>query len=409
MFKDKTIVVGITGGIAAYKSADLVSQLKKAGAQVICIMTKSAEEFITPLTLRTLSQHPVYTELFAEPIKWNVEHIAVADCADLFLVVPATANILGKVCHGIADDFLSTTIMATKAPVLFAPAMNVNMFENPVTQSNIQRLKELGYHFVEPGTGFLACGYEGKGRLAEQDDILDTAEYLLSQDRSLSGLNILLTAGPTQEALDPVRYITNHSTGKMGYALAKQARLMGAEVTLISGPTNLKAFAGVEVIRVNSAREMHQAVLNHYSQAQVVIKAAAVADYRPKVTSNQKIKKKDDDLLLELERNPDILAQLGQDKGSRLLIGFAAETNEVLENAAHKVAKKNLDMIVANDLTEPGAGFACDTNIVTLLFANGSTRKITQLSKDEVAREILGEIIKLKRHGDTPAEAKAVQ
>lgn len=401
MFKDKTIVVGITGGIAAYKSADLVSRLKKAGAQVICIMTKSAEEFITPLTLRTLSQHPVYTDLFAEPVEWKVEHIAVADQADLFIVVPATANILGKVCHGIADDFLTTTIMATRAPVLFAPAMNVNMYENPITQANIQRLTELGYYFVEPGTGLLACGYEGKGRLAEPEDILEAAEYLLAQDKPLQGLNLLITAGPTQEALDPVRYITNHSTGKMGFALAKQARLMGAEVTLISGPTSLKPFAGVELIRVTSAREMCEAVLKAYPQAQVVIKSAAVADYRPINTSSQKIKKNDGDLALELTRNPDILAQLGQNKGNRILIGFAAETNEVLENAAQKIRKKNLDMIVANDLTESGAGFAGDTNIVTLLFADGSKRKLTQLSKTDTAREILAEITHLKRHGDT--------
>jgi len=396
MFRNKTVVLGITGGIAAYKAADLVSRLKKAGAQVICIMTKSAEEFITPLTLRTLSQNPVYTDLFAEPVKWEVEHVAVADRADLFLVAPATANIIGKVCHGIADDFLSTTIMATRAPVLFAPAMNVNMYENPVTQQNIRRLKELGYHFVEPESGMLACGYEGKGRLAEPEAILEAAEYLLAKDKPLQGLKVLVTAGPTREALDPVRYITNHSSGKMGFAIAKQARLMGAEVVLVSGPTSLRPFRGVEIVRVESARDMLEAVMQHYEDAQIVIKSAAVADYRPKNISAHKIKKKDDDLVLELERNPDILAHLGQNKGERILVGFAAETNEVLRYAADKMRKKNLDMIVANDLTESGAGFACDTNIVTLLFPDGSSKKLAQMSKDEVARAVLNEIVRLK-------------
>lgn len=396
MFKDKTVVVGITGGIAAYKAAELVSRMKKAGAHVICVMTKSAQEFITPLTLRTLSQNPVYTDLFAEPLRWDVEHIALADQADLFLVAPATANILGKVCHGIADDFLSTTIMATKAPVLFAPAMNVNMYANPVTQANINKLSELGYHFVEPGTGMLACGYEGQGRLAEIDDILEAAEFLLAKEKPLDGQRVLITAGPTRESLDPVRFITNHSSGKMGYAIAKQACLLGAEVTLISGPSNLKAFRGVKLVRVQSAKEMEQAVLQEYPEAQIVIKAAAVADYRPKFTSTQKIKKQEGDLILELERNTDILAQLGKDKGNRVLVGFAAETEAVLENAAAKMQRKNLDLIIANDVTASGAGFASDTNIVTIIRVDGTKRKIAQMSKADVALEILGEIIKIK-------------
>ncbi len=397
MFKDKTIVVGVTGGIAAYKAAELVSRLRKAGAQVICVMTKAAENFITPLTLQTLSQNPVYSDLFARPLKWNVEHIAVADQADLFIIAPATANVLGKVCHGIADDFLTTTIMATKALVLFAPAMNVNMYANPVTKANIKRLRELGYHFVEPATGMLACGYEGQGRLAEIDDILEAAEYLLVQDKPLLGQKVLVTAGPTMEALDPVRYITNHSSGKMGFAVAKQAKLLGAEVTLISGPTNLKPFSGIRLVRVKSARDMEKAVLEHYTDAQIVIKAAAVADYRPKHISSQKIKKQDGDLFLELERNPDILAILGQNKGDRILVGFAAETEEVLANAVSKMRRKNLDMIVANDLTRSGAGFNSDTNIVTILKADGSTRKLALMSKAEVAREILDEVIKIKK------------
>lgn len=396
MFKDKTVVLGVTGGIAAYKAAELVSRMKKAGAQVICVMTELAKEFISPLTLRTLSQNPVYSEMFAEPVRWNVEHIAVADQADLFLIAPATANILGKVCHGIADDFLSTTIMATKAPVLFAPAMNVNMYQNPVNQANIQRLTELGYHFVGPGTGMLACGYEGQGCLADIEDILEAAEYLLVKDKPLLGQKFLITAGPTREALDPVRYITNHSSGKMGYAIAAQARLLGAEVTLISGPTNLRAYSGVNVVQVQSALEMEQAVREHYSEAQVVIKAAAVADYRPQKASSQKIKKQDGELILELERNPDILAGLGSDKGDRVLVGFAAETENVLTNATEKMQRKNLDLIVANDLTASGAGFNSETNIVTFIWSDGSCRKLAQMSKTDVARELLGEIIKIK-------------
>ncbi len=389
MFRDKVIIVGVTGGIAAYKTADLVSRLSKRGAQVYCIMTRSAREFITPLTLQTLSRNPVYTDMFAEPRQWNVEHISLADRADLFMIVPASANIIGKISHGIADDFLSTTVMATRAPVLIAPAMNVNMYLNPITQENIKKLKELNYHFVEPGYGDLACGYQGQGRLAELENILAKAEELLNRDKPLKGKKVLITAGPTREALDPVRYITNRSSGKMGYALAKQAYLLGAETTLVSGPTNLQPFPGIKRINIESAREMHETVLKFYQEQDIVIKAAAVADYRPKQKAEQKIKKQPGEMVLELERNPDILAELGQNKGGRILIGFAAETNNVLAYAAEKAKRKNLDFIVANDLTQPGAGFGVDTNIISLVFPDGQIRNLPQMDKEDVAREIL--------------------
>lgn len=395
--ENKNIVLGIAGGIAAYKSAELVRKLIKKGAHVNCIMTEAAQKFVTPLTFRTLSNNPVLTEMFGEPRQWNVEHIGIADLADLFMVVPATANILGKVCHGIADDFLSTSIMATKAPVLFAPAMNVNMYNNCVTQKNINELTRFGYHIVSPASGDLACGYQGEGRLAELDDIVDMAEYLVVQDKPLQDMKFVVTAGPTREALDPVRYITNHSSGKMGYSIAKIACILGAKVTLISGPTTERPFSGVNCIRVESAREMCEAVLNEAKDSHVVVKCAAVADYRPKVISQEKIKKKDEDLVLELERNPDILALLGEDKGQRILVGFAAETSNVLQYAAEKARRKNLDLMVANDLTREGAGFACDTNIVSLIYPNGDIKNLSLMRKEEAALEIIREIIRIKQ------------
>lgn len=389
--------MGITGGIAAYKSADIVSRLKKRGAEVTCIMTDSAREFITPLTLRTISQNPVYYNMFSETRLANVEHVALADKADLFMIVPATANAIGKVSCGIADDLLTTAIMATKAPVLFAPAMNVNMYMNPIVQENIERLKRAGYYFIEPEVGLLACGYEGKGRLAEPETIIDAAEELVVREKPLKNIKVLITAGPTREAIDPVRYISNHSTGKMGFALARQARLLGAEVVLISGPANCPKTNGITLINVQTAVEMREAVLEHFSDCDIVIKAAAVADYRPKHIAGDKIKKQPGDMTLELERNPDILAELGQKKEKQVLIGFAAETKELLKYASGKVKAKNLDFIVANDLTKPGAGFAGDTNIVTLIFADSSVKELPLLSKEETAREILREALQLLR------------
>lgn len=393
MFKDRFIVVGITGSIAAYKAAELVSSLKKRGATVQCIMTRSAQEFVTPLTLRTLSQNPVLTEMFAEPRSWHVEHVGLAEAADLVMVVPATANVLGKVSYGIADDFLTTVIMATKAPVLFAPAMNVNMYLNPITQDNIARLKKRGCSFVSPGHGFLACGTEGQGRLAAIELILGKAEQLLVRDKPLKGKKVLVTAGPTREPLDPVRFLTNRSSGRMGYAVAKQACLLGAEVILISGPTEIQPFPGVTCLRIESAQEMREAVLSYWKDCQIIIKAAAVADYRPKERHSEKIKKQSGEMVIELTRNPDILAELGQNKQDKILIGFAAETEKVLTSAGEKVRNKNLDFIVANDVTCEGAGFACETNIVSFVFPDGKIKELGKMSKDDVARAIFREII----------------
>lgn len=394
MFKDKLIVVGITGSIAAYKAVELVSNLRKKGADVHCVMTDSAQEFLTPLTLRTLSQNPVITAMFAEPKRWNVEHVGLAEAADLVMVVPASANIIGKVCHGIADDFLTTMIMATKAPVLFAPAMNVQMYLNPIVQKNIAVLKEQGYHFVGPGSGNLACGTEGQGRLIELSVILARAEELLVKEKPLLGKKVLVTAGPTREFLDPVRFLTNRSSGRMGYAVAKQAYLLGADVVLISGPTEIQPFPGVQCIRIETAQEMYEAVLAQWEDCQVIIKAAAVADYRPQSRNPEKMKKQSGDLQLVLSRNPDILAELGKKKKSQILVGFAAETENVLASAAEKAMRKNLDFIIANDVTREGAGFALDTNIVSFVFPNGEIRELEIMSKDDVAKAILKEVIK---------------
>ncbi|MGI6587593.1 MAG: bifunctional phosphopantothenoylcysteine decarboxylase/phosphopantothenate--cysteine ligase CoaBC [Peptococcia bacterium] len=393
MFKDKCVVIGITGSIAAYKAIDLVSNLKKKGADVHCVMTESAQKFLTPLTLRTLSQNPVITEMFAEPQHWDVEHVGLAEAADLVMVVPATANLIGKVCSGLADDFLTTTIMATKAPVLIAPAMNHHMYLNPIVQENIASLKKRGYVFVGPGYGILACGAKGQGRLIELEAILAKAEELLFQEKPLRGKKVLVTAGPTREPLDPVRFLTNRSSGRMGYAVAKQAYLLGAEVLLISGPTEIKPFPGVKRLKIETAQEMQQAVLAHWEDCQVIIKTAAVADYRPKVKSAEKIKKQSGELILELTRNPDILAELGKKKKEQILVGFAAETEKMLASAAEKAAKKNLDFIVANDVTQEGAGFACNTNIVSFVFANGKVKNLGKMSKDDVAKLILQEVI----------------
>lgn len=389
MLKGKTVVVGVTGGIAAYKAADLVSKLKKLGAEVHCIMTKGAQAFLTPLTLRTLSGNQVVTEMFTEPKVWNVAHISLAEKADIFLVVPATANIIGKIANGIADDFLTTTVMASKSRVVFVPAMNVNMYENPILQENIKKLKKVGYEFIAPIEGNLACGYTGKGKMEEPEKII---EYILNdQKKDLANINVLITAGPTIESIDPVRYITNRSSGKMGYALAQCAQKRGATVTLISGPTNLETPQGVNLIKVESALEMFAEVKKHYKTSQIVIKAAAVADYRPKNYQSKKIKKSDDDLFIPLERNPDILAFLGKNKNKKVLVGFAAETNDLKENALKKIKKKNLDFIVANNVTENGSGFGYATNKVTIFSSQGWEKELPLMSKSDVAENILDE------------------
>ena len=390
----KTVVLGVSGGIAAYKACDVVSRLRKENIQVNVIMTKHATEFVSALTFQSISQNPVAVEMFEPVTNWDIEHISLAKKADIFLIAPATANVIGKIANGIADDMLSTTVMATKAPVVIAPAMNTNMYENPVTQANIQKLKDLGYIFIEPGYGRLACGDLGPGKLAEPDLIVENIKFLLNKTDELKGKNVLVTAGPTQEAIDPVRYITNKSTGKMGYALAYQAALMGAKVTLVTGPTNLEIPFGIsEVIKIKSAGQMYETVTSSFDEMDIVIKSAAVADYKPKNISDSKIKKSDSDLVLELDRNKDILFELGKLKTKQVLVGFAAETDDLIANAQKKLAKKNLDFIVANDLKQEGAGFAGDTNIVKLLFADGNIEELPIMTKNQLSKEIYDKII----------------
>ena len=395
MLAGKTIVVGVTGGIAAYKAAELVRLLVKDGAFVRVIMTKNAQEFITPLTLQTLSGNPVATETFNLTQESEIGHIRLADTADLIVVAPASADVIGKFAHGIADDLLTTVLLATMAPVLVAPAMNVHMYAHPAVQENIRILSQRGYHFVEPGEGFLACGYEGKGRLADPEDIVEEVRATLTK-KDLNNERIIVTAGPNAEPIDPVRVITNRSTGKMGFAMARVAWRRGADVTLVSGPTSLTPPRGVRFCPVRTALEMQQAVLSAYGDATMVISAAAIADYRPAHVAPQKIKKQEGVFSIELTRNPDILAGLSQQKGNRLLIGFATETEDVLQNATRKLRKKNLDMIVANDVTQEGAGFAHDTNIVTLIDRSERMETLPLMSKDEVAHTVYDRLLALR-------------
>lgn len=393
MLKDKTVVIGVCGGIAVYKACDLVSKLKKTGVNVHVIMTKSATEFVAPLTFQTLSQNYVVEDMFESPKTWDVEHISLAKKADVFVLAPATANVIGKVANGIADDMLTTTIMATKAKVLIAPAMNTNMYENPVVQRNMQTLKDLDYKFVEPESGRLACGDIGSGKLASVDTIFNSIIELLEIKKDLEGTSMIITAGPTVESIDPVRYITNRSTGKMGYSIAKKAIERGADVTLVSGPTNIVPPQNLKkFIRIESAEDMYNAVLENMDENQVIIKSAAVADYRPKEYSDNKIKKSDDDLSIRLDRTKDIALELGKIKNNKILVGFAAETNDLLENAKNKIQKKNLDFIVANDLTQDGAGFGVDTNIVKIIDREGVVQEHPKMKKEEVADVILDKI-----------------
>ena len=393
MLKDKTVVIGVCGGIAVYKACDLVSKLKKTGVNVHVIMTKSATEFVAPLTFQTLSQNYVVEDMFESPKTWDVEHISLAKKADVFVLAPATANVIGKVANGIADDMLTTTIMATKAKVLIAPAMNTNMYENPVVQRNIQTLKDLDYKFVEPESGRLACGDIGSGKLASVDTIFNSIIELLEIKKDLEGTSMIITAGPTVESIDPVRYITNRSTGKMGYSIAKKSIERGADVTLVSGPTNIVPPQNLKkFIQIESAEDMYNAVLENMDENQVIIKSAAVADYRPKEYSDNKIKKSDDDLSIRLDRTKDIALELGKIKNNKILVGFAAETNDLLENAKNKIQKKNLDFIVANDLTQDGAGFGVDTNIVKIIDREGVVQEHPKMKKEEVADVILDKI-----------------
>ncbi|MEW6296382.1 MAG: bifunctional phosphopantothenoylcysteine decarboxylase/phosphopantothenate--cysteine ligase CoaBC [Thermodesulfobacteriota bacterium] len=403
MLTGKNIVLGVTGGIAAYKAAEIVRLLVKDGATVRVVMTKNAREFITPLTLQTLSGNPVSTETFSLTQESEIGHIRLADTADLVVIAPATANLIAKLAHGQADDLLTTVLLATTAPVLIAPAMNVHMYAHPVVQENIRKLTSLGYGFVEPAEGFLACGYEGKGRLAEPEDIVEEIRAALTR-KDLQGERIIVTAGPNAEPIDPVRFITNRSTGKMGFAMARVAWRRGADVTLVSGPTALAPPRGVHFYSVRTAREMQQTVMHHYPRATMVVSAAAIADYRPAHVAPQKIKKGEGKFVIELTRNPDILAELGQQKGNRLLVGFATETEDVLQNAARKLRNKNLDLIVANDVTQEGAGFAVDTNIVTLIDRTGTVEALPRLSKDEVAHAVYDRLLALKARPAEPEQ-----
>lgn len=389
MYK-KNVVIGVTGGIAAYKAVDVVSRLKKNNYNVNVIMTKAAQKFVSPLTFQSISMNYVVTDMFEEPKTWEVEHIALAKKADLFVIVPATANIIGKIANGIADDMLSTTVMATRAPVLFAPAMNTNMLCNNIVQENIFKLKRVGYHFAEPSVGRLACGDFGMGKLADPEIIALEAEKLLNVANDLVGKKILITAGPTREPIDPVRYITNYSSGKMGYAVAEASAKRGAEVILISGPTALKRPLGVTVIDVITTNDMYEAVLQNYKWADIIIKAAAVSDYRPESIAQDKIKKLNEDMSIKLIKNPDILKELGKIKNkNQILIGFAAETQNLINNASMKMENKNLDFIVANDVTREGAGFDSDTNIATIIDKNENIRYFDKMSKFELANIII--------------------
>ncbi|MDD4861568.1 MAG: bifunctional phosphopantothenoylcysteine decarboxylase/phosphopantothenate--cysteine ligase CoaBC [Smithellaceae bacterium] len=395
MLENKKIVLGITGGIAAYKAAELTRALIKAGAQVRVIMTRSAAEFITPLTMQTLSKGPVYTEMFAPTDQYDMAHIALADWADAFVIAPATGNVIGKAASGIADDLLTTTLMAQNKPALICPAMNDRMLANPVVRDNIRKLKKFGYTVMESAVGELACKTSGSGRLPEIPDILDALETLLTP-KDFAGESVLITAGPTEEPLDPVRYITNASSGKMGYALAEAAHQRGAKVTLISGPTKIKPPPVEKLILVRTALEMYQAVMDAYAKATVIIKAAAVADYRPKSEALEKIKKDQGLTGIELTRNPDIIAAVGAKKKKGILVGFAMETEDLLANARRKLIRKNMDMIVANNLREAGAGFKTDTNIITMIDRNGKTIALDKMTKKDAAHRILDHIKTLK-------------
>ena len=390
----KCVVIGVTGGIAVYKALDVISALRKKDIEVHVIMTESASKFVNPLTFQSISQNMVVTDMFAEPKAWEIQHISLAQKADLMLVAPATANIIGKISNGIADDMLSTTIMATKAKVLIAPAMNTNMYENKIVQNNISKLKDFGYKFIEPASGRLACGDIGIGKLADVNTIVERVlEELADKEQDLLGKKVLISAGPTIAPIDPVRYITNRSTGKMGYAIAEEARERGAEVVLVSGPTSLNPPKGVKIINIKTNEEMKNEILEYFNWADIVIKSAAVADYKPKEYSKEKIKKGDGDLNLCFTRDNDILKSLGEMKTHQILVGFAAESNNILENANKKLKNKNLDFIVANDITSSDTGFASEDNKVIILSKNDEKIELEKMSKKEVASNIFDMIL----------------
>lgn len=398
--KKPVVVLGVSGGIAAYKACEIVSRLKKAGTEVHVIMTENAVKLAAPLTFQTLSGNPVVVDTFAPPVAFEVEHIALAQKADVFVIAPATANILAKMAHGIADDMLSTTVLATKAPVLVAPAMNTAMWEHPATQANVKLLKDRGVHMIGPAGGLLACGDSGIGRMSEPEEITEEILHLLNSDDSMRGLRVLVTAGPTREAIDPVRFITNRSSGKMGYAIAETAAARGADVTLVSGPVSIPAPAHCRVISVETTEDLYQAMMRECADQDIIIQSAAPADYRPMERAEQKIKKeRGQPLHLTLEENEDIAAAVGRNKRKgQILVGFAAETENLLDNASGKLHRKNLDMIVANDVTRPGAGFDVDTNIVTLITENHQ-ESFPLMTKKEVSEIILTKVMELYQAG----------
>lgn len=382
----KCVVLGVTGGIASYKALDIVSKLKKLNYDVNVIMTKSALQFIHPLPFQSLSGNMVSKDMFEEPKAFEIQHISLAKKADMILVAPATANIIGKVANGIADDMLSTTIMAATCPVVFVPAMNTNMYKNPIVKNNIEKLKSFGYEFINPISGRLACGDVGEGKMADTEDIVEIADSMLYPIKDLTGKNVLVTAGPTLAPIDPVRYITNKSSGKMGYSIAKEARDRGAKVTLVSGPTNLRTPLGVDIIKINTNEEMLKAVKDNFKNQHIVIKSAAVADYKPKEYKEHKIKKTGDDLNLALIRDKDILKELGLIKENQILVGFAAESKDLLDNAKSKLEKKNLDFIIANNILSKETGFASEDNLVTIISKDGHIKNLEKMSKREVAK-----------------------
>lgn len=399
MLKGKKIVLGVTGGIAVYKAVDLVSRLRKHGCEVRVVMTEHAQQFVTPLTFKEISGNAVATSMWNSNQEFNVEHIALANWADAFLVAPATANILAKMTYGIADDLLSTTLLAAQAPIVVCPAMNTGMYLNAATQENIAKLQSRGITVMPPASGHLACGTSGPGRLPEPQQIVEfMSSFFAGREGDLRGLKVLVTAAGTREPIDPVRFVGNRSSGKMGYAVAQMAAERGAEVLLISGPSALAVPPNVKAVQVESTNEMLEACLAAYDGVDIVIKAAAVADYRPRDVADQKIKKKTDDaLIVVMDKNPDILKTLGAKKTHQVLVGFAAETQNLLANAREKVVKKNLDMIVANDVTAAGAGFNSDTNIVKFLYANGDVCELEQMPKVDVANRILDEALRIRK------------
>jgi phosphopantothenoylcysteine decarboxylase / phosphopantothenate---cysteine ligase len=402
IMEKKKILLAVSGGIAAYKAAPVASKLYQSGYEVKVILTESAQKFITPLTFQTLTRQAVYTDTFEEKEPAVVSHIEIADWADLVLIAPATANVIGKLANGIADDMLSTTLLATKADVLIAPAMNVNMFNHPAVKKNMETLASFGWRFIEPNEGLLACGWIGKGRLVEPEELIDAVHMYFKEKKEdqylpLQGKNVMVTAGPTREELDPVRYFTNHSSGKMGYAIASAAKKLGADVTLVTGPTSLEVPSGVQVERVISAKEMFDKAISLYGKQDIVIKCAAVADYTPVTVHANKFKKKNDTWTIELKKTDDILKELGERKEHQILVGFAAETENLEDYAKDKLVRKNLDMVVGNDVSKEGSGFGSDTNEIIMIKKDGSKRPLPILSKEQAAHEILEEVMEMMK------------